>query len=192
MKGSKIPEDIRMYILKRRIPYAIFFLALMAVVAFICISSEYIPPVGTVVGLVAAFFILHDLRGFKNNLFDKTWHGEIVKVTDIALEIPRRGSLLAYYAYRRYAKISAAFIMVTLKSGDKVFDKIISLPKNAPLNSIMDIYTPGSHILHIGGTKQYIVFKETNTSYICPVCGIENPTDASHCLDCGHTLIKNI
>ena len=139
-----------------------------------------------------AFVILYDLPVFKNNLFDKTWCAEIIKVKDLSVELPARGAVNTYIAFRRYPKASGSFMMLTLKSDDKVFDKIIRLPKNTSLNSIMDIYTPGSYTLHIGGTRQYIVFKEPNTSYICPVCGIENPTDASHCLDCGHTLIKGL
>ena len=188
MKRLNVPKDIKKYVFKQRIPYVIFFLALMALITLICISSKYIPPIGTAVGIIVAFVIFYDLPIFKNNLFDKTWVGEIVKVRDLSVELPVRGTSRLV----PYRKLSGTFIMFTLKNKDRKFKKIISLPKNTPLNSLMDIYTPGSHVSHIGGTKQYVVFKETNTSYICPVCGIENPAENTHCFDCRHTLIKNL
>ena len=188
MKKLNIPKDIQKYVFKHRIPYAIFFLLLMAVVAFICISSKYIPPIGTVIGLIAAFIIFYDLSVFKNNLFDKTWMGEIVKVKDLTVELPVRGTSRLV----PYRKRSGTFIMFTLKNGDKSFNKIIRLPQNTPLNSLMDVYEPGNIMLHIGGTKQYVVFKKDQTSYICPVCGIENSSKSTQCVDCHHTLIKNI
>ncbi len=188
MKKLNIPKDIRQYVFKRRIPYAISFLLLMAVIAFICISSEFIPPIGTVIGLIVAFVIFYNLSVFKNNLFDKTFWGEVIKIKDLSLELPLRRSSIAL-PYRKYFQ---SYVKFTLKNGDEVFDRIIPIPENTPLNSFMDIYPVGSYILHIGGTKQYVVFKEEQKSYICPVCGIKNKISADKCVDCGHTLIKSI
>ncbi|MBR6513971.1 MAG: hypothetical protein IKT46_03960 [Clostridia bacterium] len=186
MKDFKIPKDIRMYILKRRIPYVLFFLALMGIVTFICISCQYIPPVGVVIGLIVSFIIFYNLPVFKNNLFDKTWAGEVVKIKDLTVELPVRGANRLV----PYRKTSGTFLMFSIKNGDTTSNKIIRLPKNVPLNSIMDIYPIGSYILHIGCTKQYVVFKDDQKSYICPICGIENHINAIKCFDCGHTLIK--
>ena len=192
MKKLNIPKDIKKYVFKRRIPYAIFFLLLIGIVAFICISSEYIPLAGMIIGPVIAFIIFYDLPVFKNNLFDKTWAGEIVKIKDLSVEVLARGSTVTYIAFGKYAKRSAAFIMLTLKNEDKVFEKIIRLPKNTPLNTLTDLYEPGNIMIHIGGTKQYMVFNENQKNLICPVCGIENPVNADKCFDCGHTLIRSL
>lgn len=192
MKKFYIPKDIQKYVFKRRIPYAILFILLMSVVAFICITSKYIPPIGVIIGLIVAFIIFYDLPVFKNNLFDKTWAGVVLKINDLNVTVPGKGVIGTYLSFKRYSTLTANFLMITLKNGDEVFDKTIRMPKNFPVSSLTDVYTPGSRILHIGGTKQYVVFKEEQKSYICPVCGIENKISTAKCVDCGHTLIKSL
>ena len=192
MKKIDIPKDIKKYVFKHRIPYAVFFLALMVLVAFVCVSGEYVSWAGTVLALIVAFFILAGLPVFKNNLFDKSWQGEILKINDLNVTVPGKGVIGTYLSFKRYSTFTANFLIITLKNGDEVFDKTIRMPKNFPVNSLTDIYTPGSRVLHIGGTMHYVALKENQHSYICPVCGIENDTENTNCLDCGHTLIKNL
>ena len=206
-----LPEDLVKYVKKKVIRCIVLFVLLVCVtVAISILTWDYFAartPMAFHIGVifwinVIPFFVAK----FPWALIDKSWCGEVVEVT---VEEEKGTVKIAVGRYWLYVK-HVIYLDVKLENGkhkriaiqdfgSKINDigarynqVSFAIPNAGDVTKHLDDYSIGDRVYHFYGLKHYYVEKKNLALTECVVCGFKNKEENDTCVNCGHSLIKNV
>lgn len=202
-----LPADIVKYIKKKIIRCVVVFLLLQCVtIAISALTWNYFAsrvPLAFHIGIIilinaVPFFVAK----FPKNLIDSAWSGEIVAVNIKTKSKPfsAGGKVFPYTSHQIILDVKrdngkVISIMVReIGEPNNVITQLLgyTVPNQGDIKAFIEYYSIGDKIYHFYGLKHYYLEKEKKDFCICVICGAENKNSREKCVDCGHTLIKNI
>ena len=205
-----LPVDLVKYVRKKVIRCIGLFVLLECVTVLICIWTwDYFAarvPFAFHIGVifwinVIPFFVTK----FPWALIDKSWCGEVV---DVSIEEKVGAYTLANFM-GAYSK-NIIYLNVKLDNGkhkriaiqdfgSKIndigarYDQVsFAVPNAGDVTKHLDDYSIGDRVYHFYGLKHYYVEKKNLALTECVVCGFKNKEENDVCVNCGHSLIKNV
>ena len=197
-----LPVDLVKYVRKKVIRCIGLFVLLECVTVLICIWTwDYFAartPMAFHIGVifwinVIPFFVTK----FPWALIDKSWCGEVV---DVSIE-EKVGAYTIANFMGAYSK-NIIYLNVKLDNGK---NKCISIreyargrhigfevPNEGDVTKHLDDYSVGDRVYHFYGLKYYYVEKKNSALSECVVCGTKNKKDNDKCINCGHSIIKDL
>lgn len=200
-----LPADLVKYVKKKVILCIALFVLLMCItVAISILTWDYFAartPLAFHIGVifwinVIPFFIAK----FPWTLIDKTWCGEVVEVS---VEEERgaynpggvKDKVSSYVKHVIYLNVkleSGKYKRIAVQEFGKRRHVGFEVPNEGDVTKHVDDYSVGDKVYHFYGLKHYYVEKKNLALTECVVCGVKNKKDGDTCVNCGHSLIKNI
>lgn len=184
MKKFDLPTDIQKYINKRRIKTVIYFLIteiVFFIITYLIIGRLEKWDINNFIFTLAVIAAI-PLFIFKipNMLFDKSYKGEIIKIS--YKEENSDGGMRTRF-FKRYPTT----LLVKTKQ-DKLYNiKLESLNTTGGPNG--QIYKEGDTVVHIAGTDFPKIVKRHDMEFTtCVVCGSKNNVGEEKCDYCNHSL----
>lgn len=185
-----LPKDLKNFAiksaLKRIIPCALLLIAFVILLIFwgdviLPVEKEAVKIIVYTMVMIVPFAV----TGVPFKLIDQTYSGTVKKV-EIATTIdneyhgrPTRENL--------YTK-NTVFLHVEKENGVVVRKKAYESSTKMAQN--LENYKVGDRVFHLYGSMQTVVLPKSSDKMVqCPVCGTNNDKTASHCEDCGHSLV---
>ena len=198
----KIPQDIKRYVLKRRLLRIALWLLSVGIISLIfftnldsVLDSSYakIRIAIYVVVIILTVFVF----GIPKLLFKKSFIGKIVwleVVTKVDSDM-RMGFIESLY---RRVWVNA---IIELENGKRIHKEIASkrtqrltvpskFQRGADDSFLAKQYSVGDTVIFIAGTKYCQVYSENKENLTCVVCGEFSQFDNTKCDNCGHTILK--
>lgn len=183
----EIPEDIRTYVRKQRVKrllLCVVLFVILGVIGYFYINKLY--PLNRNLSYIFFSLMILLITGVPHKLIDSTWHGTIVSSKNVTSteHVPGMPFTYNYFWSAVHKKLAVADENgnVTIRRSEKIREKYSQ--------DITDELVPGNYVVHVGGTKYTLVFTKNPEHFRCAVCGMENPSKNTHCVDCGHTMIR--
>ena len=198
-----LPKDIVKCIYKKIARCVLLFLLLAGVSVLIGVLSWQTLEVKT-----GAFFHVCILlllaavpfwaSGFPRKLIDKSWTATVTEVcikertgtfTDGEGEVfPYSKNVICLKVRKDNGKEK----YIAVKEFGIRRHKGFPVPNEGDVTHHLDDYSIGDKVYHFYGLEHYCVVKKNSEMAECVVCGASNPSERTDCLNCGHSLIKNI
>ncbi len=199
----KIPQDIKRYVLKRRLLrialwlLCIGFISILFLANFNSILNSSYAKIRIIIFIVFVVFTVFWF-GIPKLLFEKSFIGKIVWLEVTHTTESDIGTKPTYETLYRRVWINA---VIELKNGKRIHKEIaskrtqrLSVPSKFQRNSeegyFANQYKIGDTVIYIAGTKYCQVYSENKENLTCVVCGEYSNRDNTNCEHCGHTIMK--
>lgn len=200
---ERIPKDIVKYVNKNVIQCIVLFsfLEIIAIVAsvllcgYITANTNKIFYIFVVIILSAIPFIV---SRFPLKLIDKSWSGV---VTDVIIK-SETGTFTAGHCEAFPYDKNVIYLSVKKDNGREVRIKAqeygirshpgFSVPNEGDVIKHLNDYSVGDKVYHFYGLKHNCIIKKNSELIECVVCGSQNSKERDNCLNCDHSLIKNL
>lgn len=202
-----LPADIVKYVKKRVVRcVALFVFLVCATVAISILTWNYFavrtPLAFHILLIVLINAVPFFVSKFPWALIDRSWNGEIV-----AVDIKTKSDAFSAGGQTHSFTNHQIMLDIKKKNGKTVKIKVrevgepnnvitklsgYTVPNQGDIKQFMDYYSVGDRIYHFYGLKHYYVDKKNVSLYECVICGAENKKDRETCIECGHSIIKNI
>ena len=188
-----IPQDVKMYIIKRRLKRIIPFICLVAVTVLL---FEFVPflhnisHINKALTLSAAFLFICYICGVPLKIIDRSWSGEVVRVQYSRVRRSATPGKPSVSSWREQDfEIFNAFVLTLRTDKGKVIkrkagEKLLIFTPNDK-----EEYQPGDYVVHIAGTDHTIILNRKD-SIRCAVCGANSEKESEICHNCGRHLVK--
>ncbi|MBQ8408707.1 MAG: hypothetical protein IJY39_07560 [Clostridia bacterium] len=201
--NKNLPKDIVRYVKKEIARRIIIFALLESFTVCICVLSwKYLATSVNIVFHICVlllFFILpFFFSGFPMKLIDKSWSGV---VTEVFVKEETGTYTAAGVKAFPYTK-NVIYLKVKKDNGEEA--RVIArefgirhhhgfpVPNEGDVTKHLNDYSVADTVYHFYGLKHNYIVKKNIDMIDCVVCGSQNHKERSDCLNCGHSLIKNI
>lgn len=198
-----LPNGIEKYVYKKIARCVLMFMLLESVSVGISVLSWQALAAKTSSFLHIGILVLLGIvpffaSGFPFKLIDKSWTGI---VTDICVKektgtyTAGEGEVFPYsknVIYLKVRKDNGKEKHIAAREFGIRSHKGFSVPNEGDVTKHLDDYSIGDKVYHFYGLKHYYIVKKNSEMVECVVCGTSNPKGREDCLNCGHSLIKNV
>lgn len=198
---EKLPKDIVQYVNKKVIWRVIIFVLLeIAWIAVSALTWQYFAAKTNVFFHISIVILLGIipfwLSGVPFKLIDKSWMGT---VTDVSVKA-ETGTYIAGGGKAFPYDKNVIYLKVRTDNGE---EKCIParefgirshpgfpVPNEGDITQHLNDYSVGDKVYHFYGLKYNYMVKKNYDMIECVVCGCYNQQVRDHCINCGHSLIK--
>ena len=200
---DNLPKDIVKYV-NKEIARCISIFAILEIVAIVIsiLTYEYftksINLIFYIIVVIFLFAVPFFVSRFPFKLIDSSWHGVVTEVT-VKTET---GTYTA--AGTKAFPYDKNVIYLKVKRDDGKELRIparefgirshpgFSVPNEGDVTKHLNDYSVGDQVYHFYGLKHNRIIKKNYEMIECVVCGAKNSNERDDCINCGHSLIKNI
>ena len=202
-----LPEDVVRYVKKRVIRCIVLFVLLACIAVAISALmwnyfAEKTPLLFHITLIVLINMVPFFVSKFPKNLIDKSWSGEIIAVnietkSDAFSAGGKTHSYTKHQIMLDVKKENGKTVKIKIKEvgePNTVITKTLgyAVPNQGDIKRFVNYYSVGDKVYHFYGLKHYYVEKRNVEFSDCVICGCENQKDREMCVNCGHSLIKNV
>ena len=200
---DNLPKDIVKYV-NKEIARCISTFAILEIVAITIsiLTYEYFTKSTNIIFSILMLIFLCAIPFFVSRfpfkLIDRSWHGV---VTDVIVKSETGTYTAAGTKSFPYDK-NVIYLKVKRDDGKELRIPArefgirnhpgFTVPNEGDITKHLNDYSIGDHVYHFYGLKHNRIVKKNFEMIECVVCGTQNTNVRDDCINCGHSLIKNI
>ena len=201
--NKSLPNDIVRYVNRKIARCVIIFVLLESIAIGINILSwEYLATNTNIVFHICILLFLCIIPFFASGLpvklIDKSWSGVVTEVfikEKTGTYTTGGGKIFPYdknVIYLKVQKDNGKKVCVVAHEFGIRSHAGFSVPNEGDATQHLNEYSVGDKVYHFYGLKHNYIVKKNSEMIECVICGSHNQKERNDCLNCGHSLIKNI
>ena len=200
---DNLPQDLVKYV-NKRIARCITIFSVSEIVAIVIsiFSYDYIATNTNIVFYIFVVIFLCAIpffvSGFPFKLIDRSWHGVVTEVIvksetgTYAAAVTKAFPYDKNVIYLKVKKDDGKELRIPAREFGIRNHPGFTVPNEGDITKHLNDYSIGDHVYHFYGLKHNRIVKQNFEMIECVVCGTQNTNVRDDCINCGHSLIKNI